>query len=110
MDTNTEQGIWIFLCGQLVMFVGWVVGGGYYLGKVLQRFSDLAVRTGKLEEKTTRIDEHGTTFSQYNIKSDTEKITEIATRVAKLELNARKLDVVADRVERISTHILEKLK
>lgn len=104
---NEHQSLWLFVAGEGLMFVAWVIGGGYYMGKILERFDFALTRLSQVETKTERIDQHGTLYSQYNVKSEVEKITDIVERVTKLEQNARTLAVIAEKVNMISTHITE---
>lgn len=107
---DDHGSLWLFIAGQLVMFFCWMIGGGYYMGKIMTRFDTAITRLSKLEEKCDRIDQHGTLFSQYNIKGEVEKIGTIAQRVEKLEANSRKLDVIAVKVENISEHLMPTAK
>ena len=76
------------------------------LGKVLQKFKELSVNLAHVRSETQRIDVHGTTYSRYGIKGDIEETGDIAHRPSKVEENARKLDVISEKVVAIERHLM----
>jgi hypothetical protein len=99
--TFFKSNFGVFIAGQLVTVVAGVALFLITYGGFTERQRQIGERVARLEETTQRMDREGTNASKYGIKEELNAIQSNTSRIARLEEQSAKIDVMAEKIARI---------
>lgn len=102
-----KSNLFIFLCGQFLAFVCWLLIVAQVYGRIFQKFDDMVKWQSAVDVRIERMDTQGTNASKWAITEEEKKIDDDTRAIRDLQEQNRKIDVMGEKIARIDDSIKE---
>lgn len=100
-----KSNLFVFLLGQFIMFLFWVVGFAVTYGQNTEKNLQMSNWIGRLDATSKRMDEQGTNFSHYGLQADQGRLNTFESRLHEQEEQSKQIPVIVEKVNRIDENI-----
>jgi hypothetical protein len=102
-----RSNLFMFLLGQVLAVVAAFGVFSFTWGQISQEAIEMRKWKSDVTSTIKRMDDEGTNASKYSIKADTAQLNQLESRLKAVEGDDRKIDVMAEKINRIDETLKE---